>query len=117
MNESPKTVVEVTPHSPVVQQGEEIEIKDIADLFSGLVEPLAKSKIIEEEQKTKRLEIEADVTKTSAKYLYGIVAVILAIAIIALFRDKDQLTEKIIFAVIGFIGGHALGKSNAKAKE
>ena len=99
-----------TPQSPVVQGGEPVEVQSIAGLLRGLVEPFAKSQEFAEAEKTKRAQIEASTTTSFLRYSFGLAAVILAIAIAALFLGKDQMAEKIIFAVVGFLGGFAFGK-------
>ncbi len=106
-----------SPESPVVQGGAPVEIQAIASLVKGFVEPLAHSQEIAETEKTKRAQIEADVVSTVLRYSFALAAVLVIIAIIALFRGKDQLTEKIVFAVVGFIGGVAFGKSAPRSKE
>ena len=100
----------VTLHSPVVQGGEPVEVQAIAGLFRGLVEPIAKSQEFAEAEKTKRAQIEAGTTTSFLRYSFGLAAVILAISVVAMFLGKDQMAEKIIFGVVGFIGGFAFGK-------
>jgi uncharacterized membrane protein YuzA (DUF378 family) len=51
------------------------------------------------------------------RYTFGLAGVLVLVAIVALFLGKDPLAEKIIFAVIGFIGGFAFGKSARSSKE
>ena len=106
----------VTPQSPVVQGGEPVEVQAIAGLIRGLVEPLARSQEFAESEKTKRVQIEARITSSFLRYSFGLATVILCISVAALFLDKDQLAEKIIFAVVGFIGGFAFGKSSKRGE-
>ena len=61
--------------------------------MKGFVEPLAHRQEIAEIEKTKRAKIEADVVSTVLRYSFALVVVLM---IIALFRGKDQLTERII---------------------
>ena len=100
----------VGPHSVVVQGSEPVDVQAIAGLFQGLVTPIAKSQEYAEAEKTKRVQIEANTTTSFLRYSFGLATIILAIAVAALFLGKDQLSEKIIFAVVGFIGGFAFGK-------
>ena len=106
----------VTPKSPVVQGGAPIEVRELAALFRGIIDPIAKSQEFAESEKTKRADIEARITATFLRYSFCLAAAILAIAVAALFLGKDQLSEKIVFAVIGFMGGFAFGKSAQSAK-
>ena len=106
--QSPSGVV--SPQSPVVQGGEPVEVQAIASLIKGFVEPIARSQEVAEIEKTKRTQIEANVSSLILRYSFGLAGALVVIAALALFLGKDQLTEKIIFAVVGFIGGFAFGK-------
>ena len=101
----------VSPQSPVVQDGAPVEVQAIASLIKGFIEPLARSQETAETEKTKRVQIEASTARTVLRYSFGLAGFLVVVAIIALFLGKDQLTEKIVFAVIGFIGGFAFGKT------
>lgn len=115
-NQEQQSHTQVGPQSPVVQGGAPVEVEAIAYLFKGLVEPFARSQETAESEKTKRTQIEATTTTSFLRYSFSLATVILAIAAFALYQGKDQLTEKIIFAVVGFIGGFAFGKSAKKEK-
>jgi choline-glycine betaine transporter len=106
-----------SPQSPVVQSGAPVEVQAIAGLFRGLIEPIAHAQETAETEKTKRAQIEANTASTFLRYSFGLAAALVAIAIMALFMGKDQLTEKISFAVIGFLGGFAFGKTSQATKE
>jgi hypothetical protein len=83
----------------------------------GFVEPLAKSQEVAEIEKTKRTQIEANVASAVLRYSFGLAGVLVLVATVALFLGKDPFAEKIIFAVIGFVGGFAFGKSARSSKE
>lgn len=105
---------EIRPNSQVVDKGEPVEIQALGKLFQGVVEPLAKSQEIAATEGTKRAEILAKIAHRGLLYFFIVAFSILAIAVIALFLDKDQLAEKIIFGVITFIGGLGIGRSMPK---
>jgi hypothetical protein len=105
---------EITPQSPVVDQGGPVELQAIGKVFEGLVAPLARSQEISAVEGTKRAEILASIAHKGLLYFFAIAFTILAIAVFALYLNKDQLAEKIIFGVITFIGGLGIGRSMPK---
>lgn len=115
-NQPPPMPQVVSPQSPVVQGGAPVEVQAIAALVQGFVEPLARSQETAETEKTKRTQIEAKISATLLHYSFGLAGVLVIIAALALFLGKDQLTEKIIFAVVGFMGGFAFGKAAPHGK-
>jgi hypothetical protein len=102
---------EITPSSKVVDQGEPVEIQAMGRFFQGIVEPLARSQEIAAKEGTKRAEILAKIAHKGLLYFFAVAFFILAISVLALYLDKDQLAEKIIFGVITFIGGLGVGRS------
>ena len=107
----------IAPQSAIVQGGgEPVDIQAVAGLFRGLIEPFAKSQEFAESEKTKRVQIEAATLTSFLRYSFGLAAMILAIAVVALFLGKDQFAEKVVFAVIGFVGGFAFGKGSQTHK-
>jgi len=115
MTDEPKDIAPTSPTSPVVEEGQPVEVEDIANLFKGVIEPIARSQEIAQTEETKRAQIGADIASKFLRYFFGIAFTILIIAVIALFLGKDQLTEKIVFGVIGFIGGYAFGKGTPRS--
>lgn len=113
---SPAPVHPIGPQSVVVQGSDPVDVQAIAGLLQGLVLPIAKSQEYAEAEKTKRVQIEANTTTSLLRYSFGLAATILAIAVLALVLGKDQLAEKVIFAVVGFVGGFAFGKSAQNPK-
>lgn len=116
MQNRPPSAHPVSPQSVVVQGSEPIDVQAIAGLLQGLVQPIAKSQEYAESEKTKRVQIEANTTTSLLRYSFGLAGVILIIAVVALFLGKDQLAEKVIFAVVGFVGGFAFGKTSLNPK-
>ena len=105
---------EITPRSPVVDQGGPVELQAIGKVFEGIVQPLAKSQEVAAVESTKRAEILAKIAHRGLLYFFAIAFAILAISVFALYLGKDQLAEKIIFGVITFIGGLGIGRSMPK---
>ncbi|SEA83835.1 hypothetical protein SAMN05660420_03364 [Desulfuromusa kysingii] len=82
-----------------------VEVSTVADMIKGAVEPFAESQRIAAVEGTKQTEI---IVKAKTKMFLGIcglVTLIIIIAGIALFLEKDQITEKIIIAIVSFLGG------------
>ncbi|MCW8879405.1 MAG: hypothetical protein OQJ89_06780 [Kangiellaceae bacterium] len=109
-----KTSKEVTEHSPVVDNGEPVEVQAIGKFFQGIIEPIVKTQEIVAKEGTKQAEIMANIAHKGLFYFFAVAFVILAISIVALYLGKDQLAEKIIFGVITFIGGLGIGRSMPK---
>jgi hypothetical protein len=114
VNKEVKNTNEISAHSQVVDKGEPVEIQAMGKFFEGIITPLAKSQEIAALEGTKRAEILAKIAHKGLLYFFIIASSILAIAVVAMFLDKDQLAEKIIFGVITFIGGLGIGKSMPK---
>ena len=114
VKEVEKNKGEVTPHSPVVDQGEPVEIQAMGKFFEGIIAPLARSQEIAAVEGTKRAEILAKIAHKGLLYFFAVAFSILAISVVALYLGKDQLAEKIIFGVITFIGGLGIGRSMPK---
>jgi|SRR6266446_8612668 len=109
-NKPPHAVVPVTPQSPIVQGGAPVEVQALEHLFKGLMEPYARSQETAQVEETKRVEIEANTTRYFLKYCFWIVSFILGISAFALYLGKEQLTEKIVIAVISFIAGFGIAR-------
>ncbi len=109
-----KNSKEVTEHSPVVDNGEPVEIQAMGKFFQGIVEPIARSQEIAAKEGTKQAEILAKIAHKGLFYFFAVAFSILAISVVALYLGKDQLAEKIIFGVITFIGGLGIGRSMPK---
>ena len=106
--------MEATPSSPIVENGEPVEIQALSKLFEGVITPIAKGQEIAATEATKRAEIQAKLIGKGLNYFFGVAFFILLIAGVAMLFDKDGLAEKIILSVITFIGGLGLGKSLPK---
>ncbi len=105
---------EINPDSKIVNNGEPVEIQAMGEFFQGIIEPIARSQEISAQEGTKRAEILAAIAHKGLLYFFLIAFFILGIAVLAMFLEKDQLAEKIIFGVISFIGGLGIGRSMPK---
>ena len=86
-------------------------LEPISGIFKGMVEPLADSQIQAARETTKQAEI---IAKSTNKFFLGvfiIAGMVVILAAVALFQDKDQITEKVIIALFAFLGGFGAGKS------
>lgn len=86
------------------------DIDTIGKMMQGVFSPLAKSQEVVAKESTRQTEIIAKET-TKVYLIFGFLgALIISIAGAAMFLDKDQITEKIIIAVLSFLGGLGIGK-------
>lgn len=89
-------------------------VNALGDMLSGLVKPLAESQTAVAQQQTKQIEI---VSAERIKMFWGSCALafcVLTIAGLALFLGKDQLAEKVLIAVVSFLGGMGIGRQVGK---
>ncbi|MCF6339050.1 MAG: hypothetical protein L3J84_14080 [Gammaproteobacteria bacterium] len=93
---------------------ESYEIESIINLLKGVTEPLAKGQEVAEKEATKRAEIQAGV---ATKIIYGVILVavlIVGLAAIALWKENSNLAEKLVIALLAFLGGLGAGKAASK---
>lgn len=101
-------------HNPA--QSTSNEIAAFSELIKGVVEPFTESQKVVAIETTKQTEI---TSKSRTKMFYGVcvlVTLIIVLAGIALLRGKDQITEKIIIAIVSFLGGIGFGTKQAISK-
>jgi len=103
---------EFSQSSPVLHHGEPVEIQALTKLINGMVEPIARSQEVAQVEETKRLEMSVSLARSLVRYQFAIAAVFMAVSVIAMLLDKDQIAEKIIFGVLGFLGGIFVGKNS-----
>ena len=97
------------------QEHDLIEISTLADMIQSAVEPFADSQKTVAKETTKQTEI---VAKEKTKMFWGLcflATLVLILAGIALFLNKEQITEKVIIAVVSFMGGLGFGKKSNKS--
>ncbi|WP_027714111.1 hypothetical protein [Desulfuromonas sp. TF] len=94
----------------------EQEMIAITDLLKGVTEPLAKSQDIAQQEATKRAEILGRVTSKFLMYVFSVAVLVVLLAGMALFKGEVQLTEKIIIALLGFLGGFGFGRGFGKGQ-
>ena len=91
------------------QTGEQ-ELKALGEIARNLVEPFADSQKVSEIEATKR---HAQSVAANFKVMVGLfilAALVLGLAYVALAKDNPVLAEKVIFAVVGFLGGLGVSK-------
>lgn len=96
------------------QSSEVVEISAISEIIKGAVEPFAASQKVVAHETTKQTDI---IVGAKLKMFWGIcvlVTLIIALAGFALYLDKDPITEKIIIAIVSFLGGLGIGKQVSK---
>lgn len=101
---------------PMQQHEDQTQITQIADMVKGAIEPFAQSQSIAAQEGTKQTQI---LSNERTKMFIGaaiLVGMILVIACIALFLNKDAITEKILIAVVSFLGGLGVGRQATKPR-
>ena len=104
------------PESQVEVVGKEAssEVEAFASLIKSISEPIANSQVIVAQETTKQTQIVANTTKSLFRGLIGVAFAVVILAGLALFKGETQLTEKIVIALLGFLGGFGVGKSASK---
>lgn len=98
----------------LVDENSHSEVEAFAGLIRSLSEPIANSQVVVAQETTKQTKIVADTTKSLFKGLIGIAFSVVVLAGLALYQGEVQLTEKIVIALLGFLGGFGVGKSASK---
>ncbi|APG27076.1 hypothetical protein A7E78_04035 [Syntrophotalea acetylenivorans] len=112
-----KQVVESVQEPQVVtQSNSEREAVALTELLKGVTEPLAKSQEIAQKEETKRAEILGKVTSRFLGYIFAVAVLVVLLAAVALFKGEVQLTEKIVIALLGFLGGFGFGRGVGKGR-
>ncbi|MFI2810947.1 hypothetical protein [Microbulbifer sp. JSM ZJ756] len=96
----------------VVASNNHEEVEAFAGLIRSLAEPITTSQIEVAKETTKQTQIISGITKSLLRGVFGIAFSIVLIAAFALFKGEAQLAEKVIFALLGFLGGFGFGKSS-----
>jgi len=89
-----------------------VEVSAVSEIIKGAVEPFAESQKIAAIESTKQTEI---IVNAKTKMFWGVcvlTGLIILLATYALYLDKDQITEKVIIAIVSFIGGLGIGKQS-----
>ncbi|MDF2156096.1 hypothetical protein [Vibrio sp. CAU 1672] len=98
----------------LVEKQPRSETEAFAALIKNISQPITESQIIVAKETTKQTEIIAKTTTSLFMGLIGIAFTIVVLAGLALYKGETQLTEKIIIALIGFLGGFGVGKSASR---
>ena len=91
-----------------------VEVSAVSEMIRGAVEPFAKSQEIVAKETTEQTRIIVKGKTNIFWGLCGLAALIIVISGIALFLDKEHVTEKIIIALFSFLGGLGFGKQTNK---
>lgn len=82
----------------------------LKELIDGFAQPFLEV----QKEETKRAQIIAGIADKLIKYVFWIVALIVGLAFAALFMGETQLSEKIVFALLGLMGGFGIARSAGK---
>lgn len=111
----PKENAEVVEHADLTEhESQLVEISTLAEMVQSAVGPFAEAQKVVAVEATKQTEIIV-LAKTKMFWgICGIVAGIIILAGMALFLEKEQITEKIIIAIVSFLGGLGFGRQSGK---
>lgn len=109
MDES-KKVIEPKDVEIISMNEENSDIQGIATILEGVVTPFAKAQEASEKEATKRTTILA---KVAEKLIYAVVLIVVCVLILAAYSlslEQNQLAEKIVIALLAFLGGLGAGR-------
>jgi hypothetical protein len=86
----------------------------LGTVIGSFAQPFAHAQETAAIEATKQTQIIADATHKTYRWFFIIGLGVLALATIALFKDKDQITEQLIIAMFSFLGGLGIGRSSKK---
>lgn len=103
-------------NSEVVEREEPelIDVSSLAEVVQGAVEPFAESQKVVAQETTRQTEI---IARETTKKFWGmcfLASLIIALAGCALFLGKEQITEKVLIAIVSFLGGLGFGRQTSK---
>lgn len=100
----------VVPDIQVQPGTSDKDVQMIAAAIGSFAQPLAEAQKIAAVEATKQAEIIADVTKSVYRGFFYLSVLIIILAAIAMLTGKDQMAEKLVFALLGFLGGLGFAK-------
>jgi hypothetical protein len=86
------------------------DIQMMAVAIGGFAQPLAEAQKTVAMETTKQAQIAANVTTTVYRGFFIVGVLVIALAAAAMFTGKDQTAEKLVFALLGFLGGLGFAK-------
>lgn len=89
----------------------EKDIQMLGAVISSFAQPMAQAQQTVAIESTKQTKIIAEATQKTYRGFFIVAIGILVLAGLAMWRDKDQITEKLIIALLSFLGGLGVGKS------
>lgn len=98
----------------VKKTGEEEAIKLIGDIAGPIIDKLTEGQKFAAEEGTKRLKLLIDANLKVLISGFILSVLIIGLAYVALLKNNVELTEKIIFLVVGFFAGLGFGKTAKK---
>lgn len=91
-----------------------VAMSALSDLVKSAVTPFAESQTVVAQEATKQTEI---VASTKLKMFWGVcvlAALIIGLAGYALYLGQNDITEKVLIAIVSFLGGLGVGKQSGK---
>ncbi|MCG7968581.1 MAG: hypothetical protein JAY63_18495 [Candidatus Thiodiazotropha taylori] len=116
MNNS-KNGFDTTEHKAegeLVQNQPSADAEALAGLVRSISEPIAEAQTIAAKEATKQNEIAAKTNKTVFLGLVAVALSVVLVSVLALYEGQTQLKEKILMALVGFMGGFGVGKVTSR---
>ena len=92
-----------------------VEISALSEIIKGAVTPFAESQAVAAREGTKQTEI---IAGAKLRMFWGVcflATLIILLAGYALSLGKDSITEKVLIAIVSFLGGLGFGKQISKS--
>lgn len=86
------------------------EFVEFAEVMSGITVPLAQAQETSAKEATKQAQILAGTTKVLIVGAYILATLIIGLAAYAMYQGNSSMAEKIVIALLAFLGGFGLGK-------
>ncbi|MAI20792.1 MAG: hypothetical protein CMF28_06180 [Kiritimatiellaceae bacterium] len=114
MNENKNQITPVEESQVEQVPPELVEVSAVSEIIKGAVEPFAKSQEVAAKETTEQTKIIVKGKTHMFWGMCGLAVLIVVVSGIALFLDKEDVTEKIIIALVSFLGGLGFGKQTNK---
>lgn len=96
----------------LISKGDEkLDAREFAAVLEPLITPFTKAQEVSEKEATYRTTILAKLAEKAIYALVGVVILIIALAAYALSLGEIQLVEKIVIALLAFLGGLGAGRA------
>lgn len=107
---APQPPPTITPEIQLPSGVTDKEAQMLAAAISSFAHPLADAQKVAATEATKQAQIYADVVRSVYRGFFYVAVMVLVLAGLAMFTGKEQTAEKLIFGLLGFLGGLGFAK-------